>query len=403
VTTNFYHNPDGTPSFDLLTTLVLQPDDQIVAGGEVGGEIFGDLHDFALARYNPDGSLDPTFGSSGKVTTDFKDNGFDLLYALVLQPDGKLVGGGRTTPVGGSEGGNFDFALARYNPDGSLDPTFGNDGKVTTDFAMQDDAVRALAIQPDGKILAAGRARVNDSTDFALVRYNPDGSLDATFGTAGKVTTSFGRSFERGLAMVLQPDGKIIVAGSVYLYEPNVVSPDFGLARYHADGSLDVGFGTGGKVTTDFGGFDQIRALLLQPDGKILAAGAAGTHSGDLNFGLARYHADGSLDHTFGNQGKISSDFGGLERVYALLLQADGKILAGGVSTDRGREVSALARYHPDGSLDLSFGVDGKTISDFGTNSQIRALLLHPGIGRLFAGGIVSTDLSNFSLECYHP
>ncbi len=403
VTTNFHLNPDGTPSFDLLYVLVLQPDGKIVAGGEVGAEVFGDLHDFALARYHPDGSLDRRFGDGGKVTTDFKDNGFDLLYALALQPDGKLVGGGRTSPVGGSTGGNFDFALARYHPDGSLDASFGSGGKVTTDFAAQDDAVRGLAIQPDGKIVAAGRARVNNSTDFALARYLPDGALDSTFGSGGKVTTSFDTGYERALTMALQPDGKIIVAGSVYIDDPNVVSPDFGLIRYQPDGHLDSSFGSSGKVTTDFGGFDQIRALLVQSDGKIIAAGAAELISGDLDFGLARYHPDGTLDPTFGNQGKVNTDFGGLERIYALLLQVDGKIVAGGMTTYRGREVSALARYHPDGSLDLSFGVGGKMTSDFGTSSQIRALLLHPETGKLLAGGIASTALSDFSLESYYP
>jgi uncharacterized delta-60 repeat protein len=401
VTTNFHINPDGTPSFDLLYTLVLQPDGKIVAGGEVGTEVFGDLHDFALARYNPDGGLDSSFGSGGKVTTDFKDNGFDLLYALALQPDGKLIGAGRTSPPGGSSGGNFDFALARYHADGSLDLSFGNAGKVTTDFDGQDDAVRALAIQTDGKILAAGRGHVDNSTNFALARYHSDGSLDSAFGVGGKVSNTFDTSYERGLAMVLQPDGKIIVAGSVYQNDPSIVSPDFGLVRYDPDGSLDLTFGVGGKVTTDFGDFDQIRALLLQPNGKILVAGTAGS-ADDLDFGLARYHPDGSLDSTFGEHGKARTDFGGLERIYALLLQSDGKIIAGGAATYRGREISALARYHPDGSLDPSFGVGGKMTSDFGTSSHIRALLLHPDDGKLWAGGIASSRLSDFSIERYH-
>jgi uncharacterized delta-60 repeat protein len=404
VTTNFYFGPDGTPSFDPLYALVLQSDGKIVAGGETGDEIFGDLHDFALARYNPNGTLDPSFGIGGKVTTDFKDNGFDLLYALALQPDGKLIGGGRTTPPGGSQGGNFDFALARYNSDGSLDPTFGNKGKVTTDFETQDDAIRALAIQPDGKIIAVGRAMVSGSTDFALVRYNPDGSLDPTFGNNGKVTTAFGTGYERGLTIVLQPDGKAVVAGSVYVDTPRVISPDFGLVRYNSDGSLDTSFGNGGKAITDFGGFDQVRALLMQPDGKIVAAGSAGVPgSVDLNFGLARYNPDGSLDPTFGDNGKVSTDFGSLERAYALLLQPDGKIVAAGASTFRGREVSALARYDPDGTLDASFGNDGRLMTDFGTNSQIRALLFHHDAGKILAGGISSKDFVDFSLERYHP
>jgi uncharacterized delta-60 repeat protein len=273
---------------------------------------------------------------------------------------------------------------------------------VTTDFESQDDAIRALVVQPDGKLVAAGRATINDSNDFAVARYHPDGNLDTSFGVDGKITTTFGTGYERGLAMVLQPDGKIVVAGAVYVDDPNVISPDFGLARFNPDGSLDATFGVGGKVTTDFGGFDQIRALLLLPDGKILAAGPA-TPSGNLDFGLARYNPDGSLDTTFGNNGLVSTDFGSLDRAYALLLQPDGQIVAAGASTFRGREVSAMARYHPDGRLDPGFGNGGKAIADFGRSSQIRVLLFDPDEGKIIAGGISGTNLADFSLERYHP
>jgi uncharacterized delta-60 repeat protein len=163
----------------------------------------GGFGDFALARYLPEGSLDPTFGVGGKVTTDF--GGFESAGALVRQPDGKLVAAGRA---------GEDFALARYLPDGSLDPTFGVGGKVTTDFTGVEgtDTAGALVLQPNGKLVAAGAACLNFTCDFALARYLPKGRLDPSFGDGGKVTTDFGDSDVSG-ALVRQPDGKLVAAG----------------------------------------------------------------------------------------------------------------------------------------------------------------------------------------------
>src|SRR6266536_6144139 len=167
---------------------------------------------------------------------------------------------------------------------GALDPTFGIGGEVTTDFGGSDSA-QAVAIQSDGKILAAG---LSGAGDFALARYNADGSLDPSFGSGGKVTTDFG-GFDLALGVALQSDGKIVAAGQ------GGSSFDFALARYNADGSLDTSFGSGGKVTTDFGVFDAATAVAIQRDGKIVATGSTFS-SGFQQFALARYNADGSLD-----------------------------------------------------------------------------------------------------------
>jgi uncharacterized delta-60 repeat protein len=245
--------------FASASALVLQPDGKLVAAG-------GTFR-FTLARYLPDGSLDTTFGTGGKVTTDFGHS--DLASALVLQPDGKLVAAGETRQ---EDVGALDFALARYLPDGSLDPTFGTGGKVTTDFGVFSQAF-ALVRQPDSKLVAAG----GTAGGFALARYLPDGSLDPTFGTSGKVTTDFG---ERASALVLQPDGKLVAVGGISA---------FALARYLPDGSLDPIFGTGGKVTTNFGGQDMGLALVRQPDGKLVAAGGSNA-GGIFEFALVHSH-----------------------------------------------------------------------------------------------------------------
>ena len=205
----------------------------------------------SAAAFDP-GDLDATFGIGGKVITDFFGN--DVIQSLVIQSDGKIVvgGGSYSSPETG------DFALARYNTDGSLDATFGIGGKVTTSFGSGVATVWSLAIYnsgPDaGKILAAGDTTAFGPNDFALARYNADGTLDTAFGAGGKVTTNIaGGSSDQVFAVALQSDHKIVVAGTS---NPNAGgSWDFALARYNADGTLDTtNFGAGGKVLTDFGG-----------------------------------------------------------------------------------------------------------------------------------------------------
>jgi uncharacterized delta-60 repeat protein len=327
VTTDFGGDSDRAQS------VALQPDGKIVAAGTTSTPGVSGA-DFALARYNPDGSLDATFGSAGKVTTDFGGGA----EAVALQPDGKIVAAGSASP-----GATIfsDFALARYNPDGSLDATFGSGGKVTTHFASGTDQAFGVALQPNGKIVAAGTAHTGTSYNFALARYNPDGSLDATFGSGGKVTTEFTANFDQANTVALQPNGKIVAAGRTGAG----TSHDFALARYNPDGSLDATFGSGGKVTTDFtGGSDQAFGVALQPNGKIVAAGTA--HTGTiLEFALVRYKKHGGLDPSFGSGGKVTTDFtGSNDLAFGVALQPDRKIVAVG---DAGTVNSdfALARY----------------------------------------------------------
>ncbi len=291
------------------------------------------------------GALDGTFGTGGKVTTDFAGD-MDEAHGVVVQADGKFVAAG-VAKTSRSQ----DFALARYNPDGTLDGTFGTGGKVTTDFNGGDDAAFAVVLQPDGKIVAAGVAKTSRSQDFALARYNPNGSLDGTFGTGGKVTTDFAGDDDAAFAVALQPDGKIVAAGGA---KASYRSQDFALARYNPNGGLDTTFGTGGKVTTDFAGdTDEAHGVVVQLDGKIVAAGVANT-SRAQDFALARYNPDGGLDTTFGTGGKVTTDFaGGDDAAFAVALQPDGKIVAAGGADAGGSRSSyrgsgedfALARY----------------------------------------------------------
>ncbi len=337
----------------LADAVTVQPDGKIVVAGRAG---IPRKSDFALTRYNTDGTLDRTFGIRGKVRTDLGGRG-DRVAALALQTDGKIVATGTNIH-------HANFATARYNANGTLDETFGAGGKVSTNFGRFDVA-NALAIQPDGKIVVAGYAAV-DNTDvgFALVRYDPNGTLDSSFGASGRVFTVFPDGGSEVEAVSILPDGKIIAAG--FSSTPSDFGGAFALARYTADGTLDPSFGVGGIVTTTFAGQDTFGyALAVQPDGKVVVSGRAGILF-DPDFALARYNVDGTLDDSFGEGGKVTTDFAGQRDIaFATVLQADGRIVAAGRSGTGATTDFALARYNPDGTLDTSFGTGGKVTTDF--------------------------------------
>ncbi len=280
-------------SNDYARAVAIQGDGKIVATGFAAESIFGSVpprtSTFALVRYNTDGSLDTTFGSAGKVTTAIGSAADDYASAMAIQSDGKIVAAG--TSWNGTP--NFAFALVRYNTDGSLDTTFGGTGKVTTSI-VSDNQAYAVAIQGDGKIVAVGRSWTGGNYDFALARYNTDGSLDTTFGGTGKVTTSIGSGDDVADAVAIQGDGKIVVAGTSSTGAPNC---DFALVRYNTDGSLDTTFGTNGMVITAIGtGINIANAVVIQGDGKIVAAGYSNNGPGlSYNFALARYNTEGAL------------------------------------------------------------------------------------------------------------
>src|SRR5262249_55680148 len=292
-----------------------------------------------LVAWNPqlaqaaDGALDPTFGRGGKVKTDFHRSN-DLADGMALQPDGKVVVAGISF-IGISAAGG-DFAVARYNTDGTLDSSFGVGGKVTTDFGLTDQA-SSVVVQPDGKIIVAGGTFLNFPADgqFALARYNSDGSLDISFGVGGLVRTSFGSSGCFASALVLQRDGKIIAGGTKYI--DLQTNSDFGLVRYNPDGSLDSSFGNGGEVSTEFDGLlDSVSAVLVPSDGKVIAVGAARSSFASFDLALVRYLSKGTIDTPFGRAGKVRTDFGGstIDMAFAAALQPDGKIVAAGPNTD---------------------------------------------------------------------
>ncbi len=265
-------------------------------------------------------------------------------------------------------GSNDDFAIVRYSNTGALDFDFGNAGKVITAFGNAKDVAYTVAIQSDGKILVAGSSSNGTDDDFALVRYTDTGIIDTSFGTNGKVRTAVGTKNDVARAMIIQPDRKIIVVGGTYNEENNW---DIALVRYTSTGFLDPTFGINGIVTTTVGeGDEQAYAVSLQSDGKIVIGGY--TYNGSNNdFVTARYIDTGTLDAGFGDAGIAKTAIGsGNEQAYGVLAQADGKVLAVGYSNNGTNDDFALVRYTSTGELDTSFDSDGKLTTQFGTGND---------------------------------
>ena len=332
----------------------------------------GSGNDFSVTRFNANGTLDTTFDTDGIVTTDL--GGEDGAYSMVIQPDGRILVGGIADANGVS-----DFGLVRYNTDGSLDTSFDSDGIVTTNFGI-DDVGQSLALQPDGKIIIGGWTNPMGWSDFALARYNTDGSLDTTFDTDGKITLDLGGD-DNAYSVDVQSDGKILVAG----YSSTNPTYDFALVRYNTDGTLDTTFDTDGIVTTDLGGEDGAYSMVIQPDGRILVGGARRIGANN-DFALVRYNADGTLDTTFDTDGKNTLDLGGDDITYSVDVQSDGKILVAGYSSGSGSNDFALVRYNADGTLDTTFDTDGIVTSDFGGGDVGLSVALQPD-GRILVGG----------------
>ena len=342
------------------------------------------------------GDLDPTFSGDGKVLTDIA-GGDDGASAMAIQPDGKIVTAGFASPPAGGR----TFVVVRYDSAGLPDPSFGDDGIVTTSFGGGSAAARALAIEPDGDIVVAGTSSQPETGwDFALARYEPDGSLDASFSDNGRVTTDFDNVANGINALAVQPNGKLVVAGES--------RGDFALARYDTDGSLDTSFSGDGVVTTDFAGkADAAYAVALLGDGRIVAAGSAfkklDFYDAPQFFALARYQADGTPDSTFSGDGILITDISqsyGNARAHAVAVQQDGKIVLSGVL---GRESFSdlglfsdlvVGRYGPSGSQASSF----ERIQSAGA----RALAIQANGGILTAGLTWFGESEDFLVARWH-
>jgi uncharacterized delta-60 repeat protein len=334
-----------------------------------------------------DGDLDASFGTGGRTLVDFAATD-DYSQSIAVQPDGKLIVVGQSGiyPM-------FHSALVRFNANGSLDQAFGMSGKATAALDPNGEGLSAIALQPDGKIVVAGSQIHNNFTVGMLVaRFNSDGSLDQAFGNGGSVLFNFGDMGSEGNAVVVQRDGKIIVAGETGASYGELV--DIAVARFNPDGTFDMSYGIGGKVRTHFPGEyntgSRAFSAALQLDDKLVVAGAYKTEAAPREFALARYNGDGSLDQGFGIGGMVHTTLGSAEAfAMDLAIQNDGKIVtAGYFYTGHHNHDFAVARYNSNGTLDTTFGANGCVISDlFGSSDDIAYTLAIQRDGKLIVAG----------------
>ena len=355
----------------------------------------------ATPAHAASGVLDTTFGVGGQVTTDFGVNPSEpeMGNDMVVQPDGKIVLAGRAGTDQFPVGGDGTFGVARYLPNGSLDPSFGTGGLVKTNFVAppQRAIPRAVALQVDGKIVVGGTAgTIDTNAKLAIARYNPDGSLDPTFGNGGHAEPVIGNSGHL-FAMKLLPSGKFLATGTGF--NP-ATQGDFLLARFNPDGSLDTTFASAGLVTTDLSGLnDLVFAIAVTSTGQILLAGEANADdalgvSGDTHVALARYSADGTLDTTFGSGGKVDHNLTtNQDEGRSVVLQSDGKIVVAGprdgsnVHADPSAGSAAVIRYNANGTLDTTFGTGGAATTTFGGAAAGARSMALDSNGRIVVAG----------------
>ena len=383
---------------DVGRAVGVQKDGKIVIAGYTGNSNATTSMDFALVRYAKDGSLDSTFGSAGKVTTDFTNAArgvsLDKAYAMAIQSDGKIV-------AVGSAAGDVDFAVARYNTDGSLDTSFASGGKYTTyslnspTYYFSGGSATGVALQADGKIVVVGyiynspQHLSSNQYDFVVMRFNTSGTLDSSFGSGGVkvVAVGPGYDFDYARAVAIQSDGKIVIAGSSGPFGGG--TDKLALVRLTSAGALDTGFGSGGKVAVDLGGKgDGANALVIQSDGKILAAGYTGVSPYGTNLAVVRFTSAGALDTSFGSSGKTTTSLGvsgNASAINGIAVQADGKIVVGGVMQVY---YTVLARYTSSGVLDTTFANAGLMTTT--SYDNIFGIALQSD-GKIVAAGMVST------------
>ena len=374
---------------NVIRAIAIQPDGKIIAVGEGGG--------MPVVRYNVNGSLDTSFNGTG-----IAEATVGSANAVAIQPDGKIIVVGDN-----SNPSNVDFKVVRYNANGTLDASFDGDGVVVTPIGDSVDVAYSVVIQTDGKILVSGRSDSNPVfvTTFAMVRYNTNGSLDNTFDSDGIVIMpGAGNAITDSLA--LQPDGKIVIAHNIFF--PSSFSYGLAVLRYNTNGSPDLTFNTTGSLSAVVGTNVEFVAVALQRDGKIVVACSSYTsNAAGYDFWVARYNSDGAPDQSFGNEGLVVTPIGAgaaFDVPKSVAIQANGKILVGGTSPTASNKDFATVRYNKNGSLDQKWGTGGIVKTDIGGNADaINAIAIQTN-GRIVVAGesdVASSGIRKFALARY--
>ena len=331
-------------------------------------------HDFAVARLTSLGALDGSFSGDGKQTIAFGSSDDVSFGVAVDSQDNVLVAGYsyQNVPT------RYDFAVARLTNNGSLDSEFSADGRALTDIGVHgtdDFGYDAVAYQSDGKVIVSGYAnQPSTGQDFAVVRYNADGSLDSSFGNGGIVTIDFAFSSDVGRGVTLDSQGRILVSG--YSYQGGTTGYDFAVARLSASGALDTSFSGDGKQTINFGSSDDFGwGVAVDSQDNVLVSGHSYQGTTGSDFAVARLTSSAALDGSFSGDGKQTIDFGSLNDYgYGVAVDSQDKVLVAGQSINPYNGASgydfAVARLTASGAPDGSFDGDGRQVVPFGSGSN---------------------------------
>ncbi len=406
ISTNF-----GMSLTDGIFDTYLYPDGKILAAGQTD-------RNFALARYNVDGTLDVTFNPTGvgfvppgTVKTALDATKYDEIYSIAVHPDGKIITCGY---VEKSDDSNWKWiALVRYASDGSIDATFGTDGivkikvPVTGSFGHNSFGKKVFIISD--KYLVVGYVEntlTGTKSDLFMARFNSDGTIDNTFGTNGFVTTDLeSNGIDKVSNAIQQADGKIVVVGS-WQASGSSSNPIFNaVVRFNSDGTLDTSFGTGGIVSHQFVGsftikHEEARAVVIQSDGKVVVAGVVTKETNEMDFFVIRYSSIGIIDNTFSSKGFIFVDFNGnTDQVYSMSMQTDGKFVVVGSSTDSNYLTDfSLARINSNGTLDKKLNLDLSSISD-----AAYSVFVQPDGKIVASGSTINGTFTDFALVRFNP
>jgi uncharacterized delta-60 repeat protein len=367
---------------------VIQPDGRIVIVGD--GFALGTGAMITIARLESDGSVDASFGNGGAVTVLLGGSGYDMARAVEVEPDGRILVAGQIDTTPGSYATGDAFVL-RLLGDGTLDPSFGNGGTLIVSFGLEMDDATAVMRQPNGKIVIAGESVIGTSWRFALARYEEDGTPDLTFGTLGRVVATI-RGSDDIKAAVLQPDGKIVVAGGS---RPPGGPTDAAFARYNPDGTLDGTFGTGGVTIVHATSGSDLIDVALQPDGKVVGVGGGANVSGYLALAL-RLGANGALDPSFGTDGAVVLNAPQPPSFQSVIVQPNGQIAASGwryYYSGSDTQDFLTARLDANGALDAAFGAGGFVVTNMGSDDAATTLRRQTD-GKLVAMGHEHGDVA---------
>jgi uncharacterized delta-60 repeat protein len=354
---------------------VVDDSDRILVGGRTSN---GGNYDLGIIRLTSTGALDSTFGIGGKVTTPI-GSGNDSLQSIVIDKQDRIVVSGTTW-----SGANYDFFVARFNDNGTLDSSFGTNGLVITGVGIGDDFAYDMAIDSQNRIVVAGSAVVGGNVNYGIIRLDSNGVLDNTFGLNGKITPPIGLGYDSAFAVAIDSSDRIIAAGT----SDNGATTDFSVARFTTTGLFDTSFNGTGYVITPMGvSNDYAYDVAIDNLGRIVVAGHSSNGS-NYDIALVRYNVNGSLDPTFDLDGKFTTAFGaGDDQLNGLAIDDLGRLIVGGYYYNGNNYDFALTRLLSSGSLDTSFDGDGKVSVSLGTGDDLGWSTAIDSVGRIILAG----------------